>query len=527
MPRYPETLALLEQALRHVLSEQEKLLKRKDAGELTPVISELCALALRTSTTIAEGFNHTTGTAFLTKDARRTESIADALSESLWTPIMVSVSAIYERAERALKPEAGKYGFASEIRTHYHNLRLRLLEQMIGARMLASSSDLGDEVERIWQQFLERQLGPMFRVLRGGFICDQQGNKSCQMDLIVVPADSHVFVPGDSEGGKAHVLADQVLSAILVTANLTTEKLESDWGKLQSLPLFAERAKDYPQLEGHPWPLCYILGVQSDSAEELKQAWVAICTKGVPVNVPQLVIALDAGVLYCGLRKWPSPRYPGNYVEATHVRAVTELFAGLGLAWLIAQHQGRLAAMRKQATGPISRFAHLLDTAMMPKEGVPPTYSQRFDCMFQMRQIAGVMEWGSVACWAHNGLQLRCLARKRGDADVRMEVELLLPGTDTATLDWRSYTEFLRWFRYDSEVTAGRLLAVEEWLNHKSKAEHKSRIAVFDTISGEEIMGASIDGLKSANEIERVQAELEAGLPQRPADQGPTASPSA
>jgi hypothetical protein len=86
-----------------------------------------------------------------------------------------------------MRPEPGRYGFAGEIRAHYHNMRLRLLEQMIGARMLALSSDLGDETERIWQQFLEQHLGPMFRVLRGGYICDHAGNKSCQVEMIVSP----------------------------------------------------------------------------------------------------------------------------------------------------------------------------------------------------------------------------------------------------------------------------------------------------------------------------------------------------
>lgn len=503
----------MDEALRHVLSEQQKLLKREDSGELTSLISALGELALRTSRMLAEGFNRARSTAALTREAKDIEATADALSESLWRPIQVSVSAIYERIEKSMQPTPGKYGFAAEVRAHYHNLRLRLIEQLVGARMLALSSDLGDESERIWQQFLERHLGPLFRVLRGGFVYDHEGNKSCQIDLIVVPADAHVFVPGDSEGGKAHVLIDTVIAAIMVTANLTSDKLISDWKKLQSLPLFAEQAKDYPQLAEHPWPLCYVVAAQSDSAEELKAAWLTMCADSVPRVVPQFVIALDTGFIYSGARRWPAPQFPTNYTAATDVHIETGVYAGLGLAWLIAQHQGRLAVIQNQALGAINRFARLIDRAMLRAEGVPPTYSRRFDTMFQRGPIAGVMEWGSVSCWAHNKLQLRCIARTRPDTNVRSEIELLQPGANPGDYDWRSYTEVLRWFTYDSDVIAGRLIAVEEWMNHKSAIEHKRRIAVFDSVTGKEITGPLVDTLNSPAEVESIRPAVEPTLP--------------
>lgn len=79
---------------------------------------------------------------------------------------------------------------------------------------------------------------------------------------------------------------------------------------------------------------------------------------------------------------------------------------------VLAQHQGRLAVIQNQALGAINRFAQLIDRAMLRSEGVPPTYSPRFDTMFQRGLIAGVIEWGCVSCWAHNKLQLRSIARK-------------------------------------------------------------------------------------------------------------------
>jgi hypothetical protein len=365
--------------------------------------------------------------------------------------------------------------------------------------------------ERIWQQFLEHHLGPMFRVLRGGHICDHQGNTSCQMDLIVVRADAQVFVPGDSNDGKAQVLIDQVISATMVTSNLTAAKLKSDWQKLQSIPAFPEMEKDHPYLKGHPWPLCYILAAQSDPAEDLEEAWREVCREGQTQTVPQYVIALDTGYLYCGLRKWPCPAFPGNYTEAEHIKVETGIYAGLGLAWLLTQHQGRLAAAQRQNLGAINRFARLLDEAMR-REALRATYSDRFETMFQMRPIAGVIEWGSAACWGHNRLQLRCLRRKREGVNKVWEVELLLPGVNTDALNGHSYTEYLRWFHYGMTATAGRLIAVEEWLNHKSKTDHKRRIAVFDSLTGAEVTRPSVDALTSVLEVESIRVAIEAEL---------------
>ncbi len=499
MPRYPETRVLLEQALRHVLSEQEKLLKRDDRAELTPILTPLSQLAIKTSNLLAEGFNRVKVTSHLTNDARKIEKTIDDLSETLWTFIPVSVSAIYERVEKSLTRKEGKRGFVADARAYYHNLRLRLLEQTLGARMLVLNSDLGDESERIWQQFLEQHLGPTFRVLRGGHICDHDGRTSCQIDLIVVAAGAQVFVPGDSDGGKAQVLIDQVISAIMVTSNLTADKLKDDWKKLQSIPVYTQLEKDFGFFKGHPWPLCFFLAAQSEPGEKLKEAWCDLCHQGFIKVIPQFIISLDTGFLYSGATKWPKPRFPSNYIEADHVSVESGIYSGLGLAWLIIQHQGRLAAIRKEALGPVSRFAHLLDEAMVREEGVPPTYSPRFDSMFRQQKIAEIFEWGGVSCHAHNRLPLNCLGKIVEGTTNIFDTYMFRDGTDVEALrsatNFFGYTNHLRWFRYPATIVGGEFLAIEEWIEPTSKTEHRQRIAIFNVITGEEITGSKVESL--------------------------------
>jgi len=54
MPRYPETQALLQQALSHTLLEQQNLLKREDRSELTEILIQLNALATQTGAVLKD-----------------------------------------------------------------------------------------------------------------------------------------------------------------------------------------------------------------------------------------------------------------------------------------------------------------------------------------------------------------------------------------------------------------------------------------------------------------------------------------
>ncbi len=515
MSRFPETRALAEQALRHVLDEQAKLLKRSDSSALVDILTLLNQLAINTSHLLVEGLERTRPLWQFTKEAKELEAKTDDLSEALWTPILVSVSAIYEKMEQSVEAPEGEIGLAAETRAHYHNLRIRLLEQLLGTRMLVANSDLGEENERVWIQFLERHLGSSLRVLRGGHIYDYNGSKSSQIDLIVVGADAQVCLPGDSNDGKAHVLIDQVVAAIMVTSNLTAQKLKKDWGNLQSIPAYAQLEKDNPAFKNHPWPLCYIVGAQSDPIDRLKVAWKAMCDEGHTKVVPQFVVTLDGGFLYGGLRRWPCPRYPGNYKEAADVTETTGIHAGLGLAWMVLQLQGRIAALHKRVLAPIGRFAELLDKAMM-KSGVPPTWSERFNTMLLPRAIGGIFEWGRVSTFAHNRLHLMSLARKRPGAETIFEVELHVDGTDLSKLEWNTHSRFLRWFRYPVALTQGRVLAIEEWVPKDGK--HTRKIAVFDLITGDEIRCPYVDQLNNFPAMEELEAEVTPFLSQDTGD---------
>jgi hypothetical protein len=490
--------AIIEQAIRFVLAEQAKLLSRPDVAELTEALLALNKLALDTQEAIANGVARLKSAERLLKQARQAETLCDDLSEKLWRFIPVPVCSVFEKLERALHPREDKYGVAAELRSHYQGIRARLLEQTLGARFLESNSDLGLEMERIWQQFLQRSLGPAVRVLTGGVITDHQGNHSKhQIDLIVAPSEAHVTFPGDSEG-KAHVPIDQVISAIMIKSTLKGSDLRQDWEALKEIPSYPQMVEDHPALvppqqgRPHAWPLRYIIGSQSDPIENLKVAWEkAVADQAGPV--PELVVTLDSGFLYSGGSCWPRPRYPGNYTEPDQVMAQTDNYSGLGLGWLITQHLGRLAVIQRRATGPIQRQAQSLDTAMLT-EATPFTHSMKFNSMFRMQPIAGNFKWGAVSDHAHNQLPLNTVELANGRP-------LCLPGIDPEKAVYPNHAMGVRWFRYPITHAEGSLLALEEWLEPLDPEKHAKRIAVFDTISDQEVTGPHVDALQNVHQV--------------------------
>ena len=213
-----------------------------------------------------------------------------------------------------------------------------------------------------------------------------------------------------------------------------------------------------------------------DPLEKLREAWLKAATE-IPDPAPEFVVTLDSGFLLSGATRWPRPRFPRGKVD--DIFAEGGVYSGLGLAWLLLQHQARLTILDRRAIGPINRQAAALDFAGL-KEGVPPTWSPRFNSMFRPQRIAGCMGWGSLAMWNHNKLPLNSfMIKDTGD--------LYQVGVDPKTLDFRKRHDFARFFRYPAACQAGEMLALEEWIEPRAKDTARMRIVLFNSTTGEEV----------------------------------------
>lgn len=507
-----ETLALLEQAVQHVLSEQAKLLKRSDIAELSESARLMGELASATMAVIRDGVHKIKATEELTVKARDIEHKIDQYSAIKWTPIEISVSSIYERIEETfafthLEEELGLQT-AIGVRNHFQNVRLRLLEQLLNARALQNAADKGFESERIWLQFFQRQLGPRFQVLQGGHVFDYKGQQAPrQVDILIVPSDAQIIVPGDSDGGKVHVFADQVIAAIMVASTLDATKLHSDWKGLAGIAPLFDAAKDFPQLKNPAWPLCYIVARQSPPIKELQDAWVKCFRQAGSTFAPQFIVSLDSGYAYSGATAWPRPRPSSNYKTGEEVWGEGDVYSGLGLAWMLTQIRGRLASMENRDPRPVQRFAQLLDDASM-KSATPPTFSHRFNTMLQRKDVAGVLKWGCHSIFAHNGMQLNSLRIERLGLEGIRQNHFFVQGTPDEGVDYLNETKYLRWFHFPWAWAVGRFVALEERIKPVNAGAWPARIVVFDAESGQEILDHGINEKSSFDQIRASVAAL-------------------
>ena len=502
VPQLVEARAVSEQIISILEDETTKLLNGPDPGALTAIVARLGLLTSGLRKLIeAETFTEKEISA-LKAQANSTEILIDDISESLWRPIDISlVHHLNRLLEAAEKPEPEK-SLQGELRSHFHSLRLNLLEQTKGARMLDNRSDHGEVVERVFQQFFQRHLGSKYRVVRGGKIKGYDGASSGQIDVIVAPADCTLISPGDADDGKANVFIDQVLAAFMVTGNLTKSKLADDWKSLQEIPEHPDLEKEIAPLLDHPWPLCYVIGGRGDPIEKLESVWVDMCGKGYRKHMPQFILSLDSGYVYSGARRWPCPRYPGNYKLPEQVVSQNGIYGGLGLGWMLLQVRGRMAIMERRDLSSITRQQDLMHDSMY-SSARRQSYSDRFHRSFTAyTKIFGSIKWGGTSANCHNRYPVHSLITSKD--------ELFQDGLNPRDLSLSELFNKARLFRYSVfEVRAG-MVALEECFNLHNKESFRTRFVVF-LEDGEELdpeLFADAKSFQEALEIAK-QSQLE------------------
>ncbi|MDB6123678.1 MAG: hypothetical protein JWQ71_2671, partial [Pedosphaera sp.] len=298
---------LIHEALRHTLKEQETFLKHKCVQDLLPIIQGLSKFTLELESWYSDKYHLKDRCDYFLKEAQRLEAEADRISENIWDSALLSLTPIFQKIQSHHAASLNDKSYTKQLRAQYNNFRLALLEQVAGARFLENNSDLGEEIERIFVQYLERRLGTSVRVLRGGHIYDYENNRSGQIDIIITPSDSLGFCPADTGSGKYNVMVDQVIAAISITSRLTADKLRNRLQELQKIPVFLQKEQSYSVLKDHAWPLCYIVGAESDDLDKLEEVWDA-AGSAEDKHAPQMLILLDSGYLMARTACWPTSR---------------------------------------------------------------------------------------------------------------------------------------------------------------------------------------------------------------------------
>ncbi len=177
-PRYPETRALMEGALRHVLSGAGKNFEaaRRDRSEVSLLLLAVGCPSRPTPATInlAEANFDPKGVEQLKREAEKLRRVVvDVFSENLREAKSGLKSVhIYGHCIEGSSSKAapGRRGIISAdiARAHFTTIfDYAYLSRQLAHECSPSIAILATKTERVWQQFLERHLGPPFRVLTG------------------------------------------------------------------------------------------------------------------------------------------------------------------------------------------------------------------------------------------------------------------------------------------------------------------------------------------------------------------------
>lgn len=123
------------------------------------------------------------------------------------------------------------------LRDYFQSIADELAIEAKKIAVLENAGDIGGEREAGLKNFLGRHLPNRCEVIKGGFIFDQNGNESNQMDLIITNDITLQFKQND----KAFNCIEGCYGAISVKSKLDKEKLGQALSDIASIPPMPDR----------------------------------------------------------------------------------------------------------------------------------------------------------------------------------------------------------------------------------------------------------------------------------------------
>lgn len=127
--------------------------------------------------------------------------------------------------------------FFDRLRSYFQDVGKVLRGQANSASIFPNPTDVGMSRERVYAEFLRQHLPSSCNVCFGGFLFDQEGNESSQVDVIITNDSSLRFDLHNPEGtGKSFGCIDGCVGVVCLKSNLTTAELRDALLNLASIP---------------------------------------------------------------------------------------------------------------------------------------------------------------------------------------------------------------------------------------------------------------------------------------------------
>ena len=127
--------------------------------------------------------------------------------------------------------------FFERLNTYYESVSEVLKGQKNAASVFPNATDIGISRERVYAEMLRQHIPSSCNVLFGGFLFDQNGKESKQIDIIITNDSSiqYNFLGGGDEG-KSFACIDGTLGVVSVKSTLNKNELIDALNNIASIP---------------------------------------------------------------------------------------------------------------------------------------------------------------------------------------------------------------------------------------------------------------------------------------------------
>lgn len=169
-----------------------------------------------------------------------------------------------------------KSDFFTRLGAYYRNIAETLKADSKVASIFPNTTDIGMSRERIYADFLKSHAPTKCNVFFGGFLFDDDGNESKQLDIIVSTDTAPRFDFNNKSGdGKSFSPVEGTLCAVSIKSQLNKNELFDALGGIASIPATKNlngRLPPYLKIHNYDdWPLKIIFASNGISVETLKQ----------------------------------------------------------------------------------------------------------------------------------------------------------------------------------------------------------------------------------------------------------------
>jgi hypothetical protein len=164
--------------------------------------------------------------------------------------------------------------FFERLRTYYESVASVLRGEADAAAVFPNPTDRGAVRERIYLEFLKQHAPSKCNVFVGGFLFDEEGAESKQLDILVTTDTAPQFNFANHDGGgRSFTPVEGTIAAVSVKSNLDRAELHDALAGLASIPPtrpLGDRKNPVINIpEYEDWPLKIIYAAKGIRADTL------------------------------------------------------------------------------------------------------------------------------------------------------------------------------------------------------------------------------------------------------------------